>query len=121
MKTLFKAVRYLISGFWRGLSVCRVVAGNLLFLALIILLISIFFYDVEKGFPDRAALILSLQGDIVEQKAETVLSNRLFGEAAREETRLKDVIDVIDYAADDQRIQALVLDLDDLGKARPSG
>ena len=117
MKTLFKAVRYLISGFWRGLSVCRVVAGNLLFLALIILLISIFFYDVEKGFPDRAALILSLQGDIVEQKAETVLSNRLFGEAAREETRLKDVIDVIDYAADDQRIQALVLDLNDMGRA----
>ncbi len=117
MKTIFKAIRYLISGFWRGLSVCRVVAGNLIFLALIIFLISIFFYSAEKGFPDRAALILALRGDIVEQKTETVLSNRLFGEAAREETRLKDVIDVIDYAAADQRIQALVLDLNDLGRA----
>jgi protease IV len=117
MKTLFKAVRYLISGFWRGLSVCRVVAGNLIFLALIIFLISIFFYNAEKGFPDRAALNLSLQGDIVEQKTETVLSNRLFGEAAREETCLKDIIDVIDYAVDDPRIQALVLDLSNMGRA----
>jgi len=107
----------LISGFWHGLSVCRVVAGNLLFLALIIFLISIFFYDAGKGFPGRAALILSLRGDIVEQKTETMLSNRLFGEAAREETRLQDVIDVIDYAAEDQRVQALVLDLNDLGRA----
>jgi protease-4 len=49
--------------------------------------------------------------------SRTGLSNRLFGEAAREETRLKDVIDVIDYAADDQRIQALVLDLNDMGRA----
>ena len=117
MKSFFKAIVYLISGFWRGLSVCRVVAGNLLFLALIIFLIWIFSYNAEEGFPDRAALILSPQGDIVEQKSETVLSNRLFGEAAREETRLKDIIDVIDYAANDQRIQALVLDLDDLGSA----
>jgi protease-4 len=117
MKTLFRTIRYLLSGFWRGLSVCRVIAGNLLFLALIIFLISIFFYDPEKDFPEQAALVLALQGDIVEQKTETVLSNRLFGEAAREETCLKDVIDVIDYAADDQRIQALVLDLNDLGSA----
>lgn len=117
MKNLFKAISYLIGGFWRGLSVCRTVAGNLLFLALIILLISIFFYDAEKGFPDRAALVLSLHGNIVEQKTETVLSNRLFGEAAREETCLKDVIDVIDYAGDDQRVQAMVLDLNDMGQA----
>lgn len=117
MKTLFRTIRYLLSGFWRGLSVCRVVAGNLLFLALIIFLISILFYNPERDFPEKAALVLALQGDIVEQKTETVLSSRLFGEAAREETCLRDVIDVIDYAADDQRIQALVLDLNDLGSA----
>jgi hypothetical protein len=58
MKTLGKAIRYLISGFWRGLSVCRAVVGNLIFLALIFFLISIFFYDAEKDFPEQAALIL---------------------------------------------------------------
>ena len=116
MKTLFKAARYVISGFWHGLSVCRVVAGNLALLALIILLISIFFYNTEKELPDRAALVLALRGDIVEQKTETMLSNRLLGEAAREEILLKDVIDVIDSAADDQRVQALVLELQEMGR-----
>ena len=117
MKSLFKAIRYFLSGFWRGLSICRVVVTNLLFLALIIFLISIILYDAERGLPDQAALVLSLQGNIVEQKTETMLSNRLFGDTALEETLLKDVIDVIEHAAEDQRVQALVLDLRNLGRA----
>ena len=117
MKSLFKAIRYLFSGFWHGLTICRVVVGNLIFLALITFLISIILYDAEKDLPDQAALVLSLQGNIVEQKTETMLSNRLFGETALEETLLKDVIDVIEHAAEDQRVQALVLDLRNLGRA----
>jgi protease-4 len=117
MKSLFKAIGYLFSGFWHGLTVCRVVVGNLIFLALIIFLISIFISDSDSGFPDQAALVLSLQGDIVEQKTETVLSNRLFGEAAQDETRLRDIIDVVDHAAKDTRVQALVLELRNLGRA----
>ena len=42
------------------------------------------------------------------------------GEATREETLLKDIIDVIDHAKDDQRVQALVLDLHDMGNAATS-
>ena len=68
MKSLLKALGYLIRGFWQGLSVCRVIIGNLLFLALIILFLSIFFYDGKNEIPDAAALILSPQGDIVIQK-----------------------------------------------------
>ncbi|MBT8367366.1 MAG: signal peptide peptidase SppA [Deltaproteobacteria bacterium] len=117
MKSLFKAIRYFLSGFWRGLSICRVIVTNLLFLALIIFLISIILYDAEKDLPDQAALVLSLQGNIVEQKTETMLSNRLFGDTALEEILLKDVIDVIEHAAEDQRVQALVLDLRNLGRA----
>jgi protease-4 len=117
MRSVFKAIRYLISGFWHGLTVCRVVVGNLIFLALIILLLSIFLSDSDSDFPDQAALVLSLQGNIVEQKTETVLSNRLFGEAAQDEMRLRDIIDVVDHAAKDPRIQALVLELRNLGRA----
>lgn len=120
MKLLMKAIRFFIGGFWRGLSVCRVIIGNLIFLALLILILSIFFYDSEKALPEKAALILSLQGDIVIQKTETVLSGRLLGEPKQEETLLKDVIDVIDYARGDQRIRALVLDLRDMGNAGTS-
>ena len=120
MKSLLKAFGYLIRGFWQGLSVCRVIIGNLVFLALIILFLSLFFYGDKKDIPDEAALILSPQGDIVIQKTETMLSSRLMGEASREETLLKDIIDVIDHAKDDQRVKALVLDLQDMGSAASS-
>ena len=120
MKSLVKAIRWVIGGFWQGLSVCRVIVGNLIFLALIILFLAIFFYDGKKDLPDEAALLLSPQGDIVIQKTETMLSSRLMGEASREETLLKDIIDVIDHARDDQRVKALVLDLHDMGNAATS-
>jgi protease-4 len=42
------------------------------------------------------------------------------GDVATEEILLQDIIDVIDYAKDDQRIKALVLDLRDMGGAGPS-
>ena len=117
MKSLFKAIRYLFSGFWRGLTAFRVIIGNLIFLAIIVFVLSMFFHDAGYNFPDRAALVLSLRGDIVEQKTETVLSNSLLGEAAQEETRLSDIIDAVDHASEDPRIQALVLDLRNLGRA----
>lgn len=103
--------------FWRALSVCRAVIGNLLLLLVLIVLLTIFFYDREQDVPDNAALILSLHGDLVIQKTETILSGRLLGEEKREDTLLKDVIDVIEYARDDQRINALVLDLRDMESA----
>jgi protease-4 len=117
MKTLFKFIGRIIGGFWHGLSVCRVAIGNLIFLALIVFFLSIIFYDSEKDLPDEAALVLSLQGDVVIQKSETVLSGLLFGESTQEETLLKDVIDAIDHAQNDQRIQVLVLDLQDMRAA----
>ena len=111
MKTVFKFIGNIIRVFWNGLTVCRVVIGNLIFLVLIIFFLSVIFYDSEKDLPDKAALVLSLQGDIVIQKTASVFSGRFFGETTREETLLKDVIDAIDHAANDERIQALVLDL----------
>ena len=117
MKTLFKFIGNLIRGFWRGLTVFRVIVGNLIFLLLIVFFFSIIFYDSDKDLPDKAALVLSLQGNIVIQKTETVLSGRLFGEPAQEETLLKDVIDAIDYAGNDERIEILVLDLRKMGGA----
>ena len=107
----------MIRGLWHGLTLCRVIIGNLLFLVLIVFFFSIIFFDSGKDLPDEAALVLSLQGDIVIQKTETVLSGSLFGEPTQKETLLKDVIDAIDYAGNDKRIQVLVLNLRDMGAA----
>ena len=117
MKSLFKIIGNLIRGLWHGLTVCRVVIGNLIFLVLIVFFFSVIFYDSDQALPDEAALVLSLQGDIVIQKTQTVLSGSLFGEPAQQETLLKDVIEAIDYAGNDERIQVLVLNLRDMGGA----
>jgi len=115
MTSFFKFIGNIIRGFWHGLSVCRIFIGNLLFLVLIILFVSILFFDREEKMPAEAALVLSLQGNIVIQKSATVPSGWLFGESSPQETLLKDVIDAVEYAERDERIQALVLDLDHMG------
>jgi protease-4 len=117
MKSLFKLIGNLIRGFWNGLTVVRVTISNIIFLLLIIFFFAILLSDSKKDLPDKAALVLALQGDIVIQKTGTVPSGWLFGEPAREETLLRDVIDAIDYAVNDERIQLLVLDLHDMGSA----
>ncbi len=102
-------IRRFLSVFWNSVSLLRRIVGNLLFLLLIIFFIAIVFFDSGEAVPDGAALILSLEGNIVEQQTEIVL--------AREETLLKDVIAVIDFAKDDKRIEVLVLDLRKMEKA----
>jgi protease-4 len=117
MKSLWNGLRRMVGVFWKGVSAFRRFVGNILFLALIIFFISIFFFDRGKEVPHGAALILALSGNIVEQKTETMLSNEIWGDAAKEEMLLKEILDVIDYAKDDQRIKALVLDLRELDRA----
>jgi len=69
--------------------------------------------------PRSAALVLAPQGRIVEEMHGDPLE-RALAEASgdmREETLLRDLVDVIDHARDDERIRALVLDLDGLERA----
>jgi len=110
-------IRRFLSLFWNSVSALRRIVGNLLFLLLIIFFVAIAFFDSGEDVPDGAALILSPQGNIVEQQTESVLASNIFGDVAREETLLKDVIDVIEFAKDDERIELMVLDLRKMGKA----
>ncbi len=69
--------------------------------------------------PGSAALELAPQGRIVEEQSGDPLE-RALAEATgedRQETRLRDLIDVVDHARDNERIRALVLDLDELDRA----
>jgi len=104
-------VRRFLSFFWNSVSVLRRFVGNVLFLLLLIFFIAIIFFDSGEEVPDGAALILSPEGNIVEQETETMLSSDIFGDAAKKETLLKDIINVIDFAQKDDRIQVMVLDL----------
>lgn len=104
-------VRRFLSFFWNSVSVLRRFVGNVLFLLLVIFFIAIVFFDSGEKVPDGAALILGPEGNIVEQETETMLSSDIFGDAAKKETLLKDIINVIDFAQKDDRIQVMVLDL----------
>ncbi|NOQ20588.1 MAG: signal peptide peptidase SppA [Desulfobacterales bacterium] len=108
-------IRRFLSFFWNSVSALRRFVGNLLFLLLVVFLLVVVFFDGDEDVPEGVALILSPQGNIVEQKTESVLALDIFGEAAKEETLLKDIIDVIDFAKDDERIEVMVLDLRKMG------
>ncbi|MGD9279346.1 MAG: signal peptide peptidase SppA [Desulfobacterales bacterium] len=110
-------IRRFLSFFWNSVSALRRIVGNLLFLLLIIFFIAVVFLDRDPDVPDGAALILAPEGNIVEQQTDSMLASDIFGDAARQETSLKDVIDVIDFAKDDERIEVMVLDLRKMGKA----
>ncbi|MGH8197439.1 MAG: signal peptide peptidase SppA [Steroidobacteraceae bacterium] len=66
--------------------------------------------------PDSAALVLSPEGYLVEELSGDPLERALSRAAGdhRAETRLRDLVDVVDHARDDDRIQALVLELEGL-------
>lgn len=69
--------------------------------------------------PHRAALLLNLQGTIVEQLSGDPLQ-RAFGRATgngEPETRLRDVLDALKAAAEDDRIELVVLDLGEMSGA----
>src|SRR5687768_5882946 len=63
------------------------------------------------GAGDRGALLLKLDGPIVEQPAQATASEVLSGGGPRE-YRLRDVVHSLEVAAKDDRVKAVALDLD---------
>jgi protease-4 len=63
------------------------------------------------GSGDRGALLLALDGPIVEQPAQATASEVLSGGGPRQ-YRLRDVVHGLEAAARDDRVKAVVLDLD---------
>ena len=113
-------IRRFFGGLWRALNFMRMLVFNLLFVAILALLLFAWVSIDGPGIlaPDTA-LVLNLQGDIVEEYTigprEAALAEALGEE--RFETRLRDILGVIDAAAKDLQITRAVLVLDDMGSA----
>jgi len=109
---LGKAIGGFFRGIWRGLDGIR----KVLHLVLLLFIFGIFFAASRTSLPfipAEAALVVAPEGQIVEQLTGDPLDRALeetLGEG-RPETRLRDLLEVIDGAAGDDRISALVLDL----------
>lgn len=108
-----------LKSIWRFITALKHATGNLLFLALLTLIIvSIFTSEISK-IPSRTALILNPAGIIVDQKTildpfDQFIRNSQDNDA---ETLLKDLLDALDNARTDERIRALVLELGNLDGA----
>jgi protease-4 len=117
MKRLIKFIGRLLAGCWKALTFLRSAVLNLAFVAVVVFVLMLVFSGWDAQLPERAALVLSLSGNIVEQRSESLLSSPLLDEDSAAETLLQDIIDAVDHAADDPRIQAIYLDLSKLKNA----
>jgi protease-4 len=100
---------------WHGLDVLRRVLHLLLLLGLLALLIAALRGSIPR-LPERGALVIHPSGEIVEQLAGEPLAravSQIQGESAPQ-TLLWDLTRAIRAAAGDARIQALLIDTDDL-------
>jgi protease-4 len=117
MKRLIKLMGRLLAGFWKTLTFLRNAVLNLAFVALVVFALILVFSGRGAKLPQKAALVLSPSGTIVEQRSESLLSSSLLDEDSAAETLLQDIIDAIDHAAGDPHIQAIYLDVSKLNYA----
>jgi protease-4 len=92
-------------------------AGNIAFIAVIVLLSVVIVADRRDSLPESAVLVLAPAGALVEQRSEGILYNELIGEEIAAETVLQDIIDALDLSKEDARIKAVLLDLSNLKSA----
>lgn len=110
---LFRAV-------WNAIDATRKVAVNLLFLVIVIGLLVLAFRDDKPAIEDGVALVIAPRGQLVEQLTAPSFDqviDEVTG-SVTEETLLKDVLDAIEAARDDDRLELLVLELSNFGGAR---
>jgi len=110
----------LVRGAWRilvGIKDALVLIAMLIFFGLLFGALS------AKPGPTvirDGALVLRLDGQIVEQPAEADAFAALGGSAPLREYRLRDLVRALDKAKDDDRVKAVVLDLDSFGGGYPA-
>tara|TARA_B110001452_G_scaffold250942_1_gene239592 strand:- start:1947 stop:3794 length:1848 start_codon:yes stop_codon:yes gene_type:complete len=113
MNKLKNLLKKTLKGSWSIIDSTRKVVFNLLFLVIAIALLAMAFSSDDPKIAATTALVIKPQGQLVEQ-----VTGKSFDQILDEargvtipETLLKDVIDAIDAARDDDRIQVLVLNL----------
>lgn len=106
---------------WKLLSVGMALGACFLFLASLLLVGSALLNRQPPEIPDGATLVIAPQGDIVEQRSPaaplTHLMNNLAGVPVETSILLQDLLDCIYAAADDPKIDTILLDPDQINAA----
>lgn len=121
MKKLFQILTLPLVWLWKFLSTGITVVANLFFLGFLLICLAAVFYTPRITVPANTALVIAPEGAIVEERSPMDPLARIFNNVAglplHEETFLQDMVDVINRAAEDQRIKLLVLKSDRMGSA----
>jgi protease-4 len=120
MSEKMATVKKLFRQTWRGIDEARRAFVNVLFVLLVVVLLVVLFSNDKPEIADTTALVVAPKGVLVEQLTGQSVE-RMIDEArglVPPETLLKDVIDAIDAGKDDDRVQALVLNLNSFGGGR---
>lgn len=101
---------------WNFVSALKNAIGNLIFLGILGIIIFAIFSQEGTDIPESAVMILDPEGVIVEQKrAIDPIEQLMAGENSQdEETLARDLTDAIRLATNDERIQAIALDVSKL-------
>ena len=113
-------VMRVLRALWRGIDAARKVFVNLLFLFIVVALLALVFRSDKPDIAGTTALVIAPDGRLVEQLTAKSI-DQLIDEAQGNvigETLLKDVLDAIEAAKEDERIEVLVLDLSTFRGAR---
>ncbi|MDN3918836.1 signal peptide peptidase SppA [Roseateles violae] len=126
INTVARPLGRFIAKAWWLLDATRRAILNLLLLALIVALLIALLTRGPKPLQDKTTLVLSLDGLLVEQYSGSLREQAMaqlrggVGGPPRQ-TRLRDALQALDAAAKDDKIWAVLLDLDDFGGAGLAG
>lgn len=109
-------LRRIFGAFWNTLTRIRMALANILFLVMLALIYFVYMGGGPEPMPPKAALLLNMSGTVVDERSPVdplmaILSEPL---PANHEILLQDVIESIEFAAEDPAISALVMELDSL-------
>lgn len=108
-------MRKLLSRIGRFIDGLRVWIGRLFFLLIVIVVAALLFGSPDSvEVPDKAALVLAPKGFITEQRAMASPADFVFGVGLPTDALLDDLVIAVERASEDPRIDALVLDVDEL-------
>ena len=120
MKSFFSSLGWLFSKAWWLLDGTRRALMNLLVLLLIIIFVVAVMNRGPKPLADKTTLVLKLEGNLVEQfsgSPREQLTAQARGQSVPHQTRLRDVLAVLEQAAKDDKISAVLLDVEELQSA----
>lgn len=109
-------IRRFFSGLMTVINVVRATLVNVIFIAFLVFIFVALSGGELPKVPDQSALVLNIQGSVVDQQSYADPLQRLMGgvNAVQGEVLLQDIIDAIRFAKSDDRIKTLVLALDEM-------